>query len=220
MLQHEKKFVTPAGIAVYPHLVTPDEYEGSLDYKVTLKLNPEDKGVSELIADITALADAELERAVAEMKAKGGKSIKAAGELKVNYPFEEEVNDAGDETGMILLRAKSKAAGVGKKGPWARKIPLFDAQPKPIKHGSIDIWSGSVLKLELKTNVYTAPGLKLSGVSFYIESVQVLQLSNGNSGGMFGAEEGGYTDEGSSHDASTGAAYADADQDADDAGDY
>lgn len=190
MLKHEQKFVTPKGVAVYPHLVTPDEFEGSLDYKVSLKLDPKVPEVKALLASITELADAELERAVAELTEKGGKSVKTAKEMAVCYPFEPEYNADDEETGMILLRAKSKAAGIGKKGPWERKIPLFDATPKPIKHGTVDIWSGSELRLELKTNVYTAPGLKLSGVSFYIESVQVITLATGSSGGMFGAEEG------------------------------
>lgn len=192
MLEHDQKVVTPRALAVYPHLVTPDEYEGSLDYKVSLKLDPSKPEVEELLDSIKETADAELERAVAELTEKGGKSKKLATELVVNYPYEPEYDEEGKETGMILLKAKSKAAGVGKKGPWERKIPLFDANVKAIKHGTIDIWSGSELKVELKTNVYTATGLKIAGVSFYINSVQVLSLASGNSGGMFGAEEGGY----------------------------
>jgi hypothetical protein len=196
MLEHEQKFVSPKGIAVYPYLVTPDEYEGSLDFKVSLKVDPSTEGVQDLLDSITEAADAELERAVAEMKAKGGKTKAAAKDMAVSYPFEPDYDDDGNETGLVLLKAKSKAAGVSKKGPWERKIPLFDSgstgKVKPIKHGTIDIWSGSELKVEMKTNVYTAPGLKLAGVSFYIESVQVLSLSSGNAGGMFGAEEDGY----------------------------
>lgn len=218
MLEHEQKFVTPKGVAIYPHLVTPDEYEGSLDYKVSLKLDPTATGVQDLLDAITQAADTELERAVAEMNAKGGKTKAAAKDMAVSYPFEPEYNEEGEETGMVLLKAKSKAAGVSKKGPWERKIPLFDSgasgKVKPIKHGTIDIWSGSELKVEVKTNVYTAPGLKLAGVSFYIESVQVLSLSSGSAGGMFGAEEGGYESDGSSAPDSTGSAHSSA-EDAD-----
>ncbi len=196
MLQHEQKVVTPTGTAIFPHLVTPDNYEGSLAYKVSLKLDPAANGVQELLASITAAAEEELKRGKAALKKKGGKHAATAKELALQLPFEPEYDDNGDETGLVILKAKSKAAGITDKGKeWERKIPLFDAKRKKIPHGSVDIWSGSRLNVELVTNCYTAPGLKIAGVSFYIHAVQVISLAggfDGSDGSGFGVEEGGF----------------------------
>ena len=198
MLKQDQKFVTPTGVAQYPHLVEPDNFEGSLDYKVNLILDPADVGVQELIDSITASCEAEFKRGTDEMKAKGGKHIAAAKLMELFVPIVPEYNDVGEETGRVIFKAKSKAAGITKAGKaWERKIPLFDAATKKIPHGSVKVWSGSILKVEMQMNLYTAAGLKKSGCSLRIASVQVLELSEGGGGGgAFGVEEGGFDSSG------------------------
>ena len=197
MLVEKQKIVLPKAEALWPKLVEPDNYEGSLDYKVSLILDPSEAGVQELLDEITETAEAQLFKAKAELTKKGGANIKKASELKCSLPFAPEYEQDGSETGRYILKAKSKAAGVtaaGKK--WERKIPLFDAgtsgKVKPIPHGSVGIFSGSILKVEVVANPYIALGLKIAGLSFYINAVQVIELSGGGGGGSFGCEEGGF----------------------------
>ncbi len=197
ILDDKQLLITPKAPALFPHLVEPDNYEGSLDYKVSLILDPADTGVQELLDDITETAEAQLALAVKELTAKGGKHKKLAGEMSLSLPFSEEYEEDGSETGRFILKAKSKAAGVTAKGKaWERKVPLFDAgtsgKVKKIPHGTVPIFSGAVLKVELVTNVYTATGLKLAGVSFFIKAVQVIAVSEGNDSNGFGCEEGGF----------------------------
>jgi hypothetical protein len=199
MLNQDAKFVTPRGVALYPHLVTPDAFEGSLDYKVNLILNPESVGVQELLDSIQASAEHEFEKGKAELMAKGGKHIVTAKALELFVPFSPEYSDVGEETGNVILKAKSKASGISAKTnkPWERKIPLFDKNRKRIPHGAVDIWSGSVVKVEMQIFMFTAAGLKKSGCSLRIVSAQVLELSEGGGGGgAFGVEEGSFDAEG------------------------
>jgi hypothetical protein len=197
MLADKQTLVAPKAEALYPHLVEPDNYEGALDYKVNLVLDPAEKGVQSFLDSITETAEAQLALAVKELKSKGGKYVKLAGEMALQLPFAPEYAEDGQETGRYILKTKSKAAGVTASGKkWERKIPLFDAgvsgKVKPIPHGSVQVFSGSILKVELVTNVYTATGLKIAGVSFFIKAVQVIELSGGSSSNAFGCEEEGF----------------------------
>jgi len=198
MFTEKQVVLFPKGIARYPHLVTPDDYEGTLDFKTQIILNPADKGVQNLIDEITETAQGQLDLAKAELIKKGGKSIKVAEAMTLGLPMEPEFAEDGTETGNVVLKVKSKAAGVSAKTgqKWERKIPLFDAgasgKVKIIPHGSVDIWGGSVIKVEAVANPYIAVGLKLAGCSFYIKAVQVLELSSGSDSNGFGIEEGGF----------------------------
>lgn len=199
MLEAKQKVVTPRCEVLYPYLVTPDNYEGALDYKVNIILDPNEKGVQELIDNVRETAEAQFERGKKELIKKGGKNAAVAKQLEMACPISPEYDDNGDETGRFILKAKSKAAGVTAAGKsWERKIPIFDSgasgKPQKIPHGSVQIWSGSILRVELEANLYTAAGLKLAGVSFYISSVQVIELSSGgsSSSSAFGVEEGGF----------------------------
>lgn len=199
MLETGQKVVLPKGKAVFPHLVEPDSFEGSLDYKVSILLDPADPEVAKLIANITETAEDTLAKGVAEMKAKGGKHVAAAKAMNLQLPFAPEYAEDGTETGMILLKAKSKAAGITKKGkPWERKLPIFDSGAsgvvKRIPHGTVPIFSGAIIKVEVEVFTYVAVGLKLAGVSFFINAVQLIQASTGggSDGSGFGCEEGGF----------------------------
>ncbi len=201
MLEHDTKIVTPTAIALFPHLVEPDLYEGSLDYKVSLILDPSVEAAATLIANIEEIVAAQLAVSIKELQAGSGKDKALAKQIEGHSPLLPEFDEEGDETGRMILKVKSKAAGVTGKGKkWERKINIFDSgngptgKPALIPHGTVDIWGGSLLKVELKVNRYFAKGLKKAGVSFYIEAVQVIELkTGGGSGGDgFGIEEGGY----------------------------
>lgn len=220
-----EKIVTPIGVAMWPHLVSPDEYEGAFSYKTQLVLNPDDDGVQDFLDTVEAAAQKAYDAGVAELKAEGGKSIKIAKETVMKAPIEQEYSEDGEETGNVIVAMKSIAKGVTKDGKaWERKIPLFDsgkgkARPEKIPHGTVNVWGGSLLRVECEIYPYCAKGLKLAGVSLRINSVQVLQLSEGSSGGGegFGVEDDYDSVEGEEA-AGESAAYDDDKED--DNGDY
>lgn len=188
--------VTPAGIALWPHLVEPDDYAGQLNYKTGVVLDPKDPGVSEFIAMLDEASLKAYNEGVAELKALGGKNIPLAKSIVQKVPYDLEYDDEGEETGRVIVQCKSKAAGINQKTQkkWERKIPLFDSgkgkgRPAKIPHGSVRVWGGSVIKVEVELFPYCATGLKLAGVSLRIKSAQILQAADGSSSNNFGVEE-------------------------------
>lgn len=205
-----EKIVTPKGTARYPHLAEPDEFEGQLDFKTGLILDPSDDGVAEFMAAVEAACQKAYEEGKEELQAKidsgelKGKELAKAKssikEVEVKLPWEEEFNDAGEETGRYIIKAKALAEGVYKNGPkkgqkWKRDLPIFDAARNEIKgedKKNLRLWGGSVIRLQCEMQPYFATGLKLSGVSLRLYSVQVIELGGGASdaGDGFGVEDG------------------------------
>lgn len=174
MAQQPVTFTTPKGIAQYPWLSKPDtKFSEEGDYKVNLVLSKQDalpilKQINEVYA----------ENYEKEVKKANGKEVK-----KATPPYAEQFNDAGQPTGNVILRFKSKAA---------YKPAIFDAKGIPMIESNI--WGGS----ELKINGSVAPyftSLIGAGVALRLRAVQVIQYVEGGSGSAdrFGfGEEVGY----------------------------
>jgi hypothetical protein len=171
MAQQPVTFTTPKGIAQYPWLSKPDtKFSEEGDYKVNLVLSKQDalpilKQINEVYA----------ENYEKEVKKANGKEVK-----KSVPPYAEEFDDAGQPTGNVILRFKSKAA---------YKPAIFDAKGIPMIDSNI--WGGS----EIKVNGSVAPyftSLIGAGVALRLRAVQVIQYVEGGSGGAdrFGEEVG------------------------------
>ena len=163
-------FTTPAGIAQYPWLTTPDtKFSETGDYKVSLVLTKE-----AALPVIEQIKDVFMENLESEKKKNKGKDVK-----KANPPFAEELDDEGKATGNIIIRFKS-----------SYKPSLFDAKANPMV--DVNVWSGS----EIKVNGSIAPyhtSLIGAGVSLRLRAVQVLTLVEGGqtaSGFGFDEQEG------------------------------
>ena len=166
------QFTTPKGIAQYPWLSKPDtKFNEEGVYKVDLIIPKADaipvlKQINEVFAENV---DKETKRA------KGQDVVKA------KPPYWEELDDAKQPTGNVVLRLKSKY-----------KPAVFDAKGIPMVDSSI--WGGS----ELKVNGTIAPyftSIIGAGVSLRLSAVQVIQYVEGGSGGAQGfgfKEEVGY----------------------------
>lgn len=196
--------LTPKGIAHWPKLVEPDEYQGEEAYKTGLILDPENNEKdAEFVASVEAAAQASYDDFMAqsaeELETKTGaqkaKLKKAREDMEVHVPIKPEYDDEGEETGRVILETKMKASGVNAKTgkAWNRVCPLFDSRGKKI-NGKIDsLWGGSTLILEVTLNPFAMTGTSKAGVSARLEAVQVIELSSGSSGGSkFGVEDGGY----------------------------
>jgi hypothetical protein len=161
MAQQPVTFTTPQGVAQYPWLSKPDtKFSEEGDYKVNL-----------IIAKEEALPALKLINQVyAENYEKEVKKAKGAEIKKAPPPFSEELDDAGQPTGNIILKFKSKAA---------YKPAIFDAKGIPMIDSNI--WGGSELKVNGSVAAYYTP-LIGAGVALRLRSVQVIQVGEGGSG--------------------------------------
>ena len=161
MAQQPITFTTPQGIAQYPWLSKPDtKFSEEGDYKVNLILPK-----AEAIPLLKQINEVFAENVDKETKKAKGKDIK-----KANPPYFEELDDAGQPTGNVILKFKSKAA---------YKPAIFDAKGIPMIDSNI--WGGS----ELKINGSIAPyytTLIGAGVALRLRAVQVIQYVEGGSG--------------------------------------
>jgi len=161
MAQQPITFTTPQGIAQYPWLSKPDtKFSEEGDYKVNLILPK-----VEAIPLLKQINEVFAENVDKETKKAKGKDIK-----KASPPYFEELDDAGQPTGNVILKFKSKAA---------YKPAIFDAKGIPMIDSNI--WGGS----ELKINGSIAPyytSLIGAGVALRLRAVQVIQYVEGGSG--------------------------------------
>jgi len=166
------EFITPKGIAQYPWLSKPDtKFNEEGVYKVDLIIPKADaipllKQINEVFA----------ENVDKETKKAKGQDIQ-----KAKPPYSEELDEAGQPTGNVVLRFKSKY-----------KPSVFDAKGIPMVDSSI--WGGSELKVSGSIAPYFTSMIG-AGVSLRLSGVQVIQYVDGGSGSAdrFGfKEEAGY----------------------------
>lgn len=215
------KFVTPRAPSIWPNLNTPDtkhNADGVYDCKQELSLD--DPIVQKIKAKATELAQAEYEKImeenpsfltveqydakVAELKAAGKERlIEKLKVIKLVEPLPPEIDDEGEETGTVMLKAKRKASGVYKTGPksgqrWTAKPNIFNAKGKKLDHPP-KIGGGSEVKMSVELKPYYVAGQGQVGCSFNLEAVQLLTLvqygERDAAGYGFGAEEGDELDD-------------------------
>jgi len=195
-----ERVVTPAGVAHYPHIQTPDDYKGKQKYKCGLVVEA-DNGFVALITKKTdeafAAAQAAVQEAIDGGELKGKALAKAKEELEVmevHYPFEPEYSDDGEETGNIILKTSANANFMDKKTKKLKdiKLTIFDAKNQKVDPCP-NIWGGSILKLAVDINPYHMTATHLAGVSLRLAQVQIIELESGSGGkSEFGEEEGSY----------------------------
>lgn len=195
-------FTTPAGVAVYPHLHAPDtKFNSAGEYKTGLRFSGED--ASALREQLTEKAEEAYQAEIEALIEKGKAKTKAAAEklLVLHVPFEEVLDDDGEETGDIIVNFKMKASGERKdKTRWTNQPAIFDASGQPVKKG-LKIGGGSTLRISYALTAFSMKmvGTKtfLTGVSPKLYAVQVISLETwgGRSAAGFGfdAEDEGFS---------------------------
>ena len=183
-----EKMVSPAGIAVWPHLNSPDtkfdKGDGSGEYKVDVKL---DEATAQPVID-------KLQKILDQYQAEEISQNPKVKQFTPRLPIEEEVDDQGNLTGNWLLKVKQKAQITTANGIVDMKVALFDAKRRPT---NAEIGGGSTLKVATTIIPYTMPSNKAVGISLRLYAVQVLNLVEGGSdsdGSMFDVEDG-FSDE-------------------------
>ena len=184
-----EKMVSPAGIAVWPHLNSPDtkfdKGDGSGEYKVDVKL---DEATAQPVID-------KLQKILDQYHAEEISQNPKVKQFNTHLPIQEEVDDQGNLTGSWILRVKQKARiHTNNNGPVDMKVALFDAKRRPT---NAEIGGGSTLKVATTIVPYTMPSNKAVGISLRLNAVQVINLVEGGSegdGSMFDVEDG-FSDE-------------------------
>lgn len=203
--------ITPKGTAIYPKLDKPDtKFDADGVYEVKLKFDPAaTDGVigktsatwAEIVEKAEAVRDEFLASTKKELAAGDGKQkLKAKNITALDFGNEQDVDDDGNETGLIVIKAKMKASGTSKKDgkPWTRKPTLFDAKGKPLPANAPPIWGGSQLKVAAEAAPYYNAKDNVVGVTLRLNAVQVIELvsGQGRTASAFGfGEEDGYTAE-------------------------
>lgn len=190
MAQKKKKnprYVTEAGTAIYPYLITPDtQFNADGEYKVKLKLNPsaelrDSKG--EAKGNFQEFLDRMVQASVTKAKKENPK--KRIKEADAPYTFD-------DDDGSLLVNFKLKARVTTRDGTEFEQQPaLFDAKGKPFDGD--EIWGGSVMKASFEVvPFYTA--LIGAGITLRLKAAQIIELKKGGEQSAdsfgFGEEEG------------------------------
>lgn len=174
----QAKFTTPKGIAVWPHLNTPDrKFIGEGDpgvFKTDLRLDRDE--AQPLLEQLEGLRDDWMEQ-------EGYKN-------RAPLPWKDEMDENGDPTGFILLRFKQKEyIRVGGDNVPMR-IRIVDAMKKAT---DCVIGSGSLIKIAFNARGWNATSGY--GITLHPSAVQVLDLKEGTGGndlGDFDVEDGGF----------------------------
>lgn len=161
-----KTTITPKGTLSWPYIGKPDT-----------RYNPEGVYKTSLIVpakEAESLMEMCKQSFISEY---GDKKL-----AKANMPFTVEEDSDGNETGNVIFKFKSK-----------RAPKLYDAKGKEIKK-VLQVASGTVAKVATAINPYQT-GIN-TGVSLYLNDVQIIELVEFGAGAKFSAEDG-YEDDGS-----------------------
>jgi len=180
----KRKFVSPAGEAVYPYLNRPDtaDIDGQPQrpaFKCRLRIDSDNKAGTIQNGKPTAETLRQLiDRLVDEAWDEREDSIPAKYKKVAEkvYPYEEEVDGAGEPTGTLLFNFKQNAELALKDGSVAKvKIDLFDAKRK---RTTSNIGGGSKLKIAFTHRTYgMVSGKQYNvGISLDFSGVQILEL--------------------------------------------
>lgn len=188
----------PKGRALYAWLSQPDtKFKAEGQYKVNVVMAKAD--AEKLIAIIDEATEKAVETAkekIAELKGKGGKHIAKAKEklekLTTAYPYEPVYDDDGEETDEVVFKFTMPASYLDKKTDTRKDIQprLWDAKNNRIK--DVDIFNGSILKVNAELRPYYADAADKAGVSMRPVDVQVIELVSGGGGRSPFDEEDGY----------------------------
>ena len=206
-----KKYISPAGEAVYPRLNIADtEYDADGVFSVRLRADVTDPAAAEFKAQIDTWHEESRTAQYDSLLAGDNKYKTAAAVQKVckdgDRPYTFETDDDGEDTDIILFSFKMKnnvtARATGKHYTF---VPTFiDSRGKVIAEADKpSIYGGSKLKVRFEANLWDTVKLGAS-VQLRMDAVQILELVTGGSGNSegFGDEGEGYeAEEGSNQNA-------------------
>lgn len=190
----EKPITSPEGIAVWPSLTSPTNFkgEGPLAYETKLKLDHRAEGVGAFIATLDAAVEDGMEK-LNEQRVRFGEKPLTKAQLKKRapLPYQDELDDEGNETGFIIVKAKLKAERKIKGEMVAQRPALFDGDGHPFDVDT-PVWSGSKIKIAVQPAPYFVPALGY-GVTLRLQAAQILVVVNATNEAL-GASDYGFSE--------------------------
>jgi len=180
-----QKITTPAGSANWAKLITPDtKFKADGEYKVNLLIRED--AAEALTSQLDKLVDIAFAKEV-----KRNPKLKA--KLSKRLPYQEVLDDEGNETGELEFKFKLNAVVNCKDGSsFSQKPALYDAKGKPLT-GDINVGNGSKIKVAFEPVPYMMASTKQVSLSLRMKAVQIIDLQEYQVGG--GAESYGFSEE-------------------------
>ncbi len=167
--------VSPVGTYQYPKLKKPDtKFDPVGVFSVNLIVDAE--GLAEMAQQVKPALDA-MQEMIDSLPAPKRKRV------SINEWYTEQLDDEDNETGMYVVKFKTKAV-IGDK---PRVVSMFDATGARLNN--VNPWGGTVGKVAYAAAPYVVTGTKMAGVSLRLNAVQILELV---SGGSSGSSSGGF----------------------------
>lgn len=163
----------PKGVARFPSLHRPDTKFNELGvYKANVAVPAEEAEAA--IKQLQAIAKAELGKALPKSD---------------NSLWKMEIDDNGDETGMVMFKASVKNIQKKDGELWDRKPKQYDADLKVVNEV---VYGGSELIVNCEVRVWEFSGKK--GISLQPRAVQIIKLvgPSGNDDNPFDKQDGGF----------------------------
>jgi hypothetical protein len=166
----------PKGIARFPSLHRPDTKFNDLGvYKANVAVPAEE--AEAVMKQLQAIAKAELGKALPKSD---------------NSLWKMEIDDNGDETGMVMFKASVKNIQKKDGELWDRKPKQYDADLKVVNEV---IFGGSELIINCEVRVWEFSGKK--GISLQPRAVQIIKLVGpSESDNPFEKQDGGFVGSG------------------------
>jgi hypothetical protein len=185
-----KMMMTPKGSANWVKVFFPPDTKYKAEGEYSMKLVVREDLAEDLCGQLDSLTD--------EIYAKSLKdNPKLKTKLTKRTPYEQVLDDEGNETGEIEFKFKTKARITAKDGSeYPNKVAVFDAKAKPITE-KLNIGNGSIMKVGFEPVPYMMQSTKEASVSLRLKSTQLIDLVEFGAASPFGEEEG-YTFEESS----------------------
>lgn len=197
--EKREQFTSPKGFAIWANVLTPDEKFNK--YKVKLRLNPEDEGVTDFMALIEEKAEEGYQMGLKQMEEmKPADRKKHEGKFAKRSPIEPEYDEDGEETGNVILSFSASGSYEMDDGSVrTRTIAIFDAKGKPVRNrDGLQIGGGSILKVSGFFLPYANFGTENGGVALKMQAVQILKrnaYSRSAASYGFDSEDDGWTPE-------------------------
>lgn len=168
------KFTTPAGRLTWPKLQTPDCYrkegqkpkdDDKYHFSTGIVLDPEDEKVAAFLAEVRPYMDdlGAAEAAIPKKKPMMKDPL---------YSINPELDQEGNETGMIELKFRVLAWGIKNGKRWDREVPLLDHNNKPLEDGGQELGNGTIAQISFEPRAYNSGGGV--GVSMQLRAARVL----------------------------------------------
>jgi hypothetical protein len=187
------QLLTPRGVAIYPHLNTPDtKWKAEGEFKTRLAFDGDDAEVLAFMGQLYDLRDAKFNEITSALIA--DKKVARAKEIKKADVLRAELDEStGEETGRLIATVSMRHKVTSRKDGQVYLLkPLYYNAKRVELLNPPRIGGGSLLRCFVEPDAYMNESNKTVGVSLRLKAIQIIKLV---SGGQRSAEAFGFANE-------------------------